>query len=150
LVWLRKHEPDVWSRIWKVTTTTGYVNYRLTGRPAMNHSDAGILLTYDVRRRGWSTELIGRLDFPASIYCDLAEGDEVIGALTSDAAAELGLPAGIPVVAGGEDTSSAGLAVGASAPGDAFLSLGTASTLYMATSDALVDGRLLAFPHVLP
>ncbi len=150
LIWVRSHEPDTWARLWKVTTTTGYINYRLTGRAVMNHSDAGILLSYDIKRRAWSSEFIDSLGFPRSAFCELAEGHEVIGGLSKEASEALGLPEGTPVVAGGEDTSSAGLAIGAAQAGDAFLSLGTACTLYMATGEAILDERLLTFPHVLP
>ena len=74
---------------------------------------------------------------------------QVIGGLTPSAAADLGLTAGIPVIAGGEDTSSAGLALGAVRPGMAFLSLGTAGTLYATEPRPLVHPQLLTFQHVL-
>src|SRR5690606_16241485 len=65
LVWIQRHEPDVWAQVWKVTTTTGYINYRLTGRPVMNHSDAGILLSYNIKERAWSSELMEMVGAPS-------------------------------------------------------------------------------------
>jgi xylulokinase len=73
----------------------------------------------------------------------------VIGTLQAGAAAALGLPAGIPVVAGGEDTSSAGLAIGVVYPGQTLLSLGTAGTIYVVQDSPHVSPELLAFAHVL-
>ncbi len=149
LLWVSENEPEVWARVWKVMTTTAYVTYRLTGRPVMNHSDAGILLAYDLARRSWSRELQQAMELPPEIYCELADCDEVIGSITPEAAEATGLRAGTPVVAGGEDTSSAGLAVGVLSPEDALLSLGTAATVYVPAVEPHLDARLLAFPHVI-
>ena len=52
----------------------------------MNHSDAGILLSYDLGRHTWSSELSELMGIPAEMYCTLAECDEVIGAVTAAAA----------------------------------------------------------------
>jgi len=149
LMWVRKHEPAVWQHLWKVTTTTGYITYRLTGNPVMNHSDAGVLMAYDLKRQRWSEELLDLMGLSPGHFCDLAPSTEVVGTLTAEAGRDLGLPPGVPVVAGGEDTSAAGLAAGAVEPGHAFLSLGTASTLYVPVQGAPVDSRLLTFPHVI-
>ena len=69
--------------------------------------------------------------------------------ITPEAAGQTGLPAGLPVVAGGEDTSSAGLAMGVVSENDVQLSMGSASTVYVPLGRAVSDPRLLAFPHVV-
>lgn len=150
LMWLQEHRPSVIDNAQCSLTTTGYVNFRLTGEPVMNLSDASLLFAFDLAAERWSDELIQRFGLPAKLYPELAGSTEIIGALTADAARELGLPSGISVIAGGEDTPSAGLASGAVRPGMAFLSLGTAGTLYVPEARPLVDPRLLAFLHVLP
>ena len=114
-----------------------------------NVSDASILFAFDLAHDRWSPELIEAFGLPAHLYPRVAPCQQVIGELTAAAAAELGLPPGIPVVAGGEDTSSAGLALGAVRPGMAFLSLGTAGTLYATEARPLVHPQLLTFLHVL-
>jgi xylulokinase len=149
LLWLRQHEPATWSNIWKVMTTTGYVTFRLTGQAVMNHSDGGILLSYDLNKRCWSDEALACMELPRSIFCDLAPCHEVIGEITPEAASQTGLPAGLPVVAGGEDTSSAGLAMGVVSENDVQLSMGSASTVYVPVGRPVSDPRLLAFPHVV-
>jgi xylulokinase len=150
LMWLQEHRPGLIEAAQCSLTTTGYVNYKLTGRPITNVSDASILFAYDLAQGGWSQALIGAFGLPAHLYPEVAPCAQVIGALTPMAAAELGLPPGIPVVGGGEDTSSAGLALGAVQPGTAFLSLGTAGTLYATESQPAVHPQLLTFQHVLP
>ncbi len=149
LLWLRQHEPATWNGIWKVMTTTAYVTFRLTGQAVMNHSDGGILLSYDLARRCWSQEALACMDLPSRIFCELASCHEIIGAITPEAAAQTGLPPGLPVIAGGEDTSSAGLAMGVVSGDDVQLSMGSASTLYVPIRQTPTDSNLLAFPHVI-
>lgn len=149
LLWVKQNEPDIWRRVWKTLTTTAYITYRLTGRVVMNHSDGGILLGYDLARREWSPEAMELLGVPPSVYCELAPCHEVIGAVTKQAAEETGLRQGTPVIAGGEDTSAAGLAMGVTSSETAQLSMGSASTVYVPLANAAIDPRLLAFPHVV-
>jgi xylulokinase len=149
LRWIQRHEPEIWSRCWKALTTTAFITYRLTGNAVMNHSDGGILLGYDLARRQWSNELLGLMDLPASVYCDLAPSDVVIGQITESASADTGIPRRVPVVAGGEDTSSAGLAMGVLTSDTGQLSLGTANTVNVPVRDPVIHPQLLAFPHVL-
>ena len=149
LLWVKQNEPEIWKRVWKALTTTAYITYRLTGRAVMNHSDGGILLGYDLARREWSLEAMELLGVPAAVYCELAPCHEVIGGVTEEAAEETGLRQGTPVIAGAEDTSAAGLAIGVTSSEAAQLSMGSASTVYVPLASSAIDPRLLAFPHVI-
>lgn len=149
LMWLAQHEADVVERAQVSLTTTGYINYRLTAQAITNVSDASILFAYDLGEGGWSEALIEAFGLPRRLYPRIAGCSEVIGGLTDEAAAALGLLPGTPVVGGGEDTSSAGLAMGVVDDGQALLSLGTAGTVYVARRERTVHPRLLAFHHVV-
>lgn len=149
LIWLQQHAPELLDAAQCSLTTTGYVNFRLTGKPVTNASDASILFAYDLAHGGWSSQLLAAFGLPPRLYPEVRSCREVIGGLTAAAAADLRLQPGIPVIAGGEDTSSAGLALGAVQPGMAFLSLGTAGTLYATEARPRVHPQLLTFAHVL-
>lgn len=149
LMWLSIHEPSAIERAAVSLTTTAYINYRLTGETVANVSDASILFAFDLAESDWSDRLIAEFGLPRRLYPPVMACHEVIGGLTSTAADALGLPAGIPVVAGGEDTSSAGLALGVARPGQALLSLGTAGTVYAVQDEHIVHRDLLAFAHVI-
>jgi xylulokinase len=150
LMWLNEHEPASIERAAVSLTTTAYINYRLTGQQVMNVSDASILFAFDLASEDWAPTLIEAFGLPRRLYPRVAPCQEVIGTLLPAAAQALGLVPGIPVIAGGEDTSSAGLAIGVVHPGQALLSLGTAGTMYVVQDIPRVNGRLLAFAHVLP
>jgi xylulokinase len=150
LMWLAEHEPDSIHRASSSLTTTSYLTYRLTGERVMNVSDASILFAFDLAREDWSDSLIAAFGLPRQLYPRVAACQDVIGTLLPRAAEALGLPPGIPVIAGGEDTSSAGLAIGVTRPGQTLLSLGTAGTLYVVQDQPHMSRELLAFAHVLP
>ena len=150
LMWLSQHEPDSIAAARCSLTTTGYVTFRLTGEPVENFSDASILFAFDLATRDWSEGLIEAFGLSRRLYPQVAPCARVTGELTRRAADDLGLRAGIPVVAGGEDTSAAGLAIGVVRTGQALLSLGTAGTLYVVQNELAVHPQLLTFLHVLP
>ena len=149
LLWVKSHEPGVWNKTRWCVTTTAYVTYRLCGELVMNHSDAGILLSYNLRERCWSRPLMARMGLSPELYWRLQECDEIAGVLTQEVAVEMGLRAGIPVIAGGEDTSAAAFAAGAISPKLGILSLGTAGTIYIPCDRPVTHPQLLSFPHVL-
>ena len=149
LMWLLEHEPDGIAAARCSLTTTGYITFRLSGETVLNTSDASILFAFDLARQCWSDELIACFGLPRHLYPPTAPCASVIGTLTREAAEQLLLPAGIPVVAGGEDTSSSGLAMGVTSPGQAFLSLGTAGTVNVVQDKPHVHPALLLFAHVI-
>ncbi len=149
LIWLQKHEPDAIAKARCCLTTTGFVNFRLTGEPVLNVSDASIPFAFDQEACNWSEELIAAFGIPRKLYPRVAFSQDIIGELTPQAAQAMGLRPGIPVIAGGEDTSSAGLSVGVTKPGQAMLSLGTGGSVYIAQDKPLAHPQLLTFAHVL-
>ncbi len=152
LLWLREHEPEVYARAAYTLTTTAYVTFRLTGRAVMNHADGGILFAYDLARGDWSRSLLEEMGVRPELYPPLYPCAAPIGEVTSSAARDSGLPAGTPVVAGGEDSPAAALSVGVTQAGDAFLSLGTAAVVgvCLPAGYSLGEPRILTYPHVLP
>ncbi len=54
LLWLRRHEPDVYARVRHVLLPKDYVRFRLTGERLTDAADASGTLLFDVGRRRWS------------------------------------------------------------------------------------------------
>ncbi len=149
LIWLQTHMPDVIERAATWLTTTGYGTFRLTGERVLNVSDASIAFSLDQLAGDWSDELIEAYGTPRRLYPRVEPCQAIVGGLLPEAAAALGLQADTPVIAGGEDTSAAGLAVGVSQPGQAMLSLGTGGSIYIAQDRPLAHPLMLIFAHVL-
>ena len=64
LLWLRRHEPDVYARIARILLPKDYVRLRLTGEWAIDASDASGTLLLDVARRRWSDDVLDALEVP--------------------------------------------------------------------------------------
>ncbi len=148
-MWLRNHEPERYRETAYFLSPTGYVVSRLTGEFVLNRSDGGLFLAYDLFKKTWSEELAALFGLGLEKYPRLEECASVIGEVTQDSAGRTGLKPGTKVLAGGEDVSSTGLAMGAVDVGDTFLSLGTSANIEVVIDQVRCDPRLLTFPHVI-
>jgi xylulokinase len=152
ILWVRRHEPDVFDRVRHVLLPKDHVRYRLTGGFAADKADGSGTLLFDLGRRDWSPLVLDALGIPARWLPPTHEGPDVTGLVSEEAAAATGLRSGTPVVAGGGDQAANGVGVGAVRPGIAAVSLGTSGVVFAATDGPVIepDGRLHAFCHAVP
>ena len=147
LAWLRRNEPDVLRRAARVVDVQAYLARRLTGRWATSHGSADALGLFDLAALDWADELLAIAGVHRGQLPELVPSGELIGPLRAPVAAELGLPAPIPLVAGTGDGQAAGLGADAAAPG-AYLNLGTSMVIGIAAGRYRADPafRTLAGP----
>ncbi|MGB7449587.1 MAG: FGGY family carbohydrate kinase [Ornithinimicrobium sp.] len=110
-----------------VTTSTGYITHRMTGSFIDTVSSYDGAWPIDTAAWGWSAKESDyeRTGMPRRMLVDLVMPGEVLGLLTSDAAAATGIPAGVPVVATANDKAVEALGAGLLDPRSLLLSLGT-------------------------
>lgn len=152
ILWVRKHEPEVYAKADLVLLPKDYVRLRLTDVTAMDKADGSGTLLFNLAARDWSKEVLGALEIPASWMPRTFEGPEITGRVTKKAAEETGLREGTPVVAGGGDQAAGAVGAGAVRPGVVALTLGTSGVIFASTESALVEpqGRVHAFCHAIP
>lgn len=152
ILWVRNHEPDNYARIRQILLPKDYVRYRLTGDYATDRAGAAGTLLLDVRKRDWSADVLAALDIPREWLPDTHEGPEITGRVSTEAAALLGIPAGIPVVGGGGDQAAQGVGVGAVEEGIVALTLGTSGVVFASANQPAIEpeGRLHGFCHAVP
>ncbi|AXT47350.1 MULTISPECIES: xylulokinase [Chromobacterium] len=152
LRWLARHEPEGFRAVATVLLPKDYLRLRLSGDKITDTSDASGTLWLDVGRRDWSEELLDAGGLSRRQMPRLVEGLAPAGRLSPAAAAAWGI-ARPPLIAGGAgDGAASAVGIGAIAPGDGFLSLGTSGVIFV------VDDRfrpnpaqaLHAFCHALP
>ena len=125
LMWVAGHEPGTYREARWALAPKDWLRARLTGEVHAEPSDASASLLYDVPGDRWDLEVVGALGLDAGLLAPvLPSAGAPAGHLTAGAAAELGLPAGIPVAAGAGDTAAAALGSGLG-PGDVQLTVGT-------------------------
>ena len=150
LVWVRDHEPAIWSRIAHVLLPKDYVRLRLTGAHALDKADGAGTLLFDLAARDWSPEVLGALGIEPAWMPRTFEGPEVTGVVTRGRR-RTGLRGGTPVVAGGGDQAANAVGVGAVTVGTVALSLGTRGSSSRRRIDrSRRDGRVHAFCHAVP
>ncbi|MBX7256525.1 MAG: xylulokinase [Candidatus Hydrogenedentes bacterium] len=152
ILWLRDNEPAVFEKVRKVLLPKDYIRFVLTGEFATDVADASGTLLFDVKNRTWHKELMSILGIPADFVPRAFEGPEVTGTLSKEAAAKTGLPAGIPVVAGGGDQAAGGVGCGIVRPGVISSTVGTSGVVFAFAEKVSLDpqGRVHTFCHSVP
>lgn len=152
ILWLRDNEPQLFEKVRRVLLPKDYIRWVLTGEYATDVADASGTLLFDVKNRCWHRELLSLLDIDPALLPASFEGPEVTGTLTAEAAAQTGLPAGIPVVAGGGDQAANGVGCGIVRRGVVSASLGTSGVLFAFADTVSTDpeGRVHTFCHSVP
>ncbi|NMB53062.1 MAG: xylulokinase [Leptolinea sp.] len=152
ILWVRKHEPEIYAKTAHILLPKDYVRLQLTGDYAVDKADGSGMILFDLKKRTWSKEIIDILEIPESWLPKSFEGSEVTGVVTAKAAELTGLKAGTPVVGGGGDQAAQAVGVGAVTPGIVALTLGTSGVVFATTPSPLIEpqGRLHAFCHSVP
>jgi xylulokinase len=152
LLWVRTHEPDIWSRVRHVLLPKDYVRLRLSGAYATDMADASGTLLLDVARRRWSDEMIAATDLRRDMLPELFESPEVCAKVSTDAASATGVPAGTPIVAGAGDQAAGAVGMGITRSGAVSVTIGTSGVVFAATERPALDpqGRIHTFCHAIP
>jgi xylulokinase len=152
LLWVKKHEPQIFAQVAKVLLPKAYLRLLLTGEYAEDMSDAAGTLWLDVGKRDWSEAALTATGLSRSQMPRLVEGSAVSGHLKPELRQRWGMTTA-PVVAGGAgDNASGAVSLGAVNPGDAFVSLGTSGVLWVTTAGFAPNpgDAVHAFCHALP
>ena len=131
LVWVRKHEPEVWSQAAHVLLPKDYVRLRLTGERAIDAAEASGTLLFDVAGRRWSDEVCDALEVPTEWLPPAAESTAIGGA---------------------GDQQAGALGVGVVGPGPLSVVLGTSGVVFAALPGYQADpeARVHVFCHAVP
>jgi xylulokinase len=152
IMWYRDNEPEMFSKIHKIIGTKDFINLKLTGEALTDFSYASGTGVYDLINWKYSDELIAASGLSKDIFPEIVPSTQVIGTLTAEAAAAMGLPDTVKVVAGGVDNSCMALGAKAFKEGRVYNSLGSSSWIAVSSSKPLLDKqtRPYVFTHVVP
>lgn len=152
IVWVRRHEPDIYAKIAHVLLPKDYIRFMLSGDYAADVADGAGMLLLNVAKRQWSEEVLNALDIPLAWMPKVYEGTEITGVVSDEAAKLTGLKAGTPIVGGGGDQAAGAVGMGAVKAGIVGLTVGTSGVVFAPLSSYSYEpeGRLHAFCHAVP
>jgi xylulokinase len=152
LLWVRKHQPEIFAKIRHVLCPKDYVRFRMTGIYAMDMQEASGTLLLDVAHRRWSEEVAAAAGIPMSWLPQLFEGPEICARISAEGASATGLEPNTPVAAGAGDQGAGAVGMGILAPGSVSATIGTSGVVFAATAAPTLDpkGRLHTFCHAAP
>jgi xylulokinase len=152
LLWLSRHEPDVFRACRRVLLPKDYVRLRMTGEAASDLSDSAGTLWLDVGRRAWSEDALDATGLSLQHMPRLHEGCEPTGRLSGAVAQAWALPRRPIVAAGAGDNAAGAVGIGVIGPGEAFASLGTSGVTFVASDRYAPNpaGGVHTFCHALP
>lgn len=151
LVWVARHEPDIFRRTRRVLLPKDYVRLWLSGDHLSDMSDSAGTAWLDTGARQWSQALVEATGLTLDQMPGLVEGTEGGGVLRAELAGRWGMRKAV-VAGGAGDNAASACGVGTVAPGAAFVSFGTSGVVFTA-SEAYApnaDSAVHTFCHALP
>jgi xylulokinase len=151
-LWVRRKEPDIFRKIFKVLHAKDFLRYRLTGKMATDYSDASSMNLWDINQKKWSSTILEGLELPAEILPEPRPSTEIAGEIHSKMASEVGLPPRVPIAMGGGDGPCAAVGAGVISEGDAYNYIGSSSWIALANPKPVYDParRTVNFYHLHP
>lgn len=125
LLWVRDHQPDVWTRTRQFLCFEDLLHLRLGLEPAISWPLAGRTMLFDVRKHRWDADILAAVGLQASQLARPLASGKTVGTIPAAIARSLGLPDGVVVAAGGHDQTCAALGAGVTAEGRAMYATGT-------------------------
>lgn len=151
MLWVQRNHPEIHQRV----RTYGHINtlmcYKMTGKMAMDRSNASYTGLFDtVGSKDWSEELCREIGIDRERLPQVLDAQDVCGGLNAPEVIALGIPQGTPVVIGGADSPCASLACGVIDPGSICQSVGTTNVLTICTDKPMFSKSYLNRCHVIP
>lgn len=156
LLWLKKHEPNIWKAADKFLLYEDYFLRCLTGKASISHCLASRTQMYDLQSGCWAADILEKCGIDTGRLSELAPAaGGVVGNLDKDIAERIGISSDVLVISGGHDQACAALSSGVVKPGRAMVSTGTAEVVEVAMSspvlsEALCRGNISVYRHVVP
>lgn len=152
LIWLRTEEPQAYTQVRQILLPKDYLGYVLTGESITEPSDASGIGCLNLANRQWDTDILSALSIDPALFPTVIESTAIAGSLKSEIASRVGLPAELPVIAGGGDNAAAAIGLGISSThlNRGSLSIGTSGVIFVPCDRPIPDpaGRVHLFCHV--
>ena len=148
-LWLKTNRPSLLEQTHMWCLPKDYINLKLTGNVATEPSDASSTWLFDVQVQDWAKDVYEFCGLRKSQMPPIVSSSSIVGHLSKRAAAEVGLKAGIPVVAGSADLPAQALGQGVISSDISLIVVGTGGQIFIPTHSPIIDkdNRYYLFNH---
>jgi autoinducer 2 (AI-2) kinase len=152
LLWLQKHEPEIFERVAHLSMLSDWILFKLCGEYVTDPSAGSSSGMFDLAQRTWSKEIVNMCGLDSSVLPAVRESGTLLGRIHRQAAQETGLNEGTPVVVGGADTQLSLVGLGQLEPGQFTIVGGTFWQHTIGVDTPLIDpeSRLRTLCHSNP
>ncbi len=133
LVWLKRKEQNIYKNTLKFLDVNGYLKFRATGKMVTEWSGA-CSYAFNLKKKDWEKIFFRMMRIDLNKLPPLVRSIDRVGGLTKEVAEACGLPEGLPVFGGCDDTQSAAMGTGAIREGEAHIYLGTSAWVGVTTA----------------
>jgi xylulokinase len=145
LMWLKKHQPEIFAKTITVLGSKDYINFRLTGQIATDYSYASGSGVFELENWSYSDVFIEAAGLPRSFFVQPTESHALVGLVTQEAAEMCGLRAGTKVMCGGVDNACMALGTTGIGIGRVYTSLGSSAWIAVSAEKPILDAKKLPF-----
>ena len=103
ILWLKKHQPEIYQKAYKILTFQDYIIYRLCHEAIIDYSMASRTLLFDVNTKDWSDVLLTWTGISREKLAKPAPAGSIAGELEQSLAEELNILGTVKIVTGTHD-----------------------------------------------
>ena len=150
LAWVKKNEPEIYEKIWKIMLPGDYIAMKLTGEVCTTVSGLSEGMLWDFAENAPAAILLDHYGMDKSLIADIRPTFSEQGRVSAAAAAELGLAEGTPITYRAGDQPNNALSLNVFNPGEIASTAGTSGVVYGVLGDVNYDpkSRVNTFAHV--
>lgn len=155
MMWIRKHQPEIYAQAKHIFLMEDYVVYHLTGICQIDYSLASRTMAFDIRRLSWSREIFDAAGVDISLMSLPVPIGRLAGKVTDEAVLKTGLSEDTCIVSVGHDQLAAAVGAGAFSSSVAVDGAGTVECLTpiydkIPDIDVMTKGYYSVVPYVIP
>lgn len=150
LLWVKENEPEVWGKTATVMGSYDWIVYKLTGVKSLEMNWAVESGAMDIRTHQWMEQDLKKYEISAELFPTVHSSIEVVGKTKRELEELLGIPEGIPVIAGSADHVASTLAAGIIEQDDLLIKFGGAGDILYCVNEIETSEKLFFDYHIVP
>jgi len=150
LLWIKKHDGEIYGKIKYLMFVKDYIRYKLTDAWGTDYIDAQGSLLLDYKKNRWSDRICKIASIPTNILPPIYKPTDIAGNITKKVAKELGINDNVPVLFGTSDTAIEAYGAGITDPGQCVVKMATAGTVNIFTNKPYPSSKSLTYSYVIP